>query len=293
MQDIDILLRKDDLQQGEKALKDIGYSASRDFLPGVDTDNYQHLLPLQKKNAIPIEIHWYLGNPDAPFKLDLDGVWERAQICRISAQETLTLCPEDMMLYFCIHCAYQHSFEMGLLQFCDISELLQEFADEIDWGTVFMRASEWGCERCLYLTLRMTEELTGVSLPGRVRQQIDSEAIDPQIISAVYRHMFRSPDAGGLAPSLPRVMESEGIGEKVSVVAGRIFPNRKEMARLYPVEPDSTKVFLYYPVRFRDLLVRYGRGFWRMFARDKATMESVEHRMKGEELRKWLGGDKD
>ena len=68
--------------------------------------------------------------------------------------------------------------------------------DEINWDAVFERASEWGCARCVYLTLKMTEELLGVSLPGKVKQQIEAENITSQIISGT-GNLFSTPTVGG------------------------------------------------------------------------------------------------
>jgi len=289
MQDIDILLRKDDLQQGEKTLKKLGYSAYRDFLPGVDTDDYQHLLPMRRGNAAPVEVLWYLGHPGAPFQLDLEGIWQRARICRVGSHDALTLCPEDLLLYLCIHCSYQHNFEVGLLHLYDIKKILLHFGDEIDWDTIIMRASEWGCRRCVFLTLHLVEELFGVTLPAKIAQSIAAEGMDPQVAAAAYDQIITVAGTVGLAPAIPEVIQSEGVGAKMSVIAGRMFPSRKEMARMYPLAPDSPMVYLYYPVRFKDLLSRYGRGVWKMFTGDTATRDTMQRRVKGEELRQWLG----
>jgi hypothetical protein len=58
------------------------------------------------------------------------------------------------------------------------------------------------------------------------------------------------------------------------------------MARMYPAPANSWRILSFYPVRLKDLWVRYHQALWRMIWRDKPFI--ADARKEGR-LREYLG----
>jgi len=54
-----------------------------------------------------------------------------------------------------------------------------------------------------------------------------------------------------------RLWDEEGAAAKMVRFWRRLFVSRQMLATIYSVPPDSWRIFLYYPVRIKDLLVRH------------------------------------
>jgi hypothetical protein len=65
-----------------------------------------------------------------------------------------------------------------------------------------------------------------------------------------------------------------------------LFPSRQMMAYKYPAPADSWRILCYYPVRFKDLWMRYGRVVWKLISRDKALTHEARQEAR---LREYLG----
>jgi len=288
MLDLDIMLRKEDLQQGEKALNKLGYSSKRPFIAEVDSVIHQHILPFTKKNAVPVEVHWNIFDPAVPFLVDAEGLWRRAQSFSLAGRESKVLCLEDQLLHLSIHCTYHHCFSMGLITLCDIDQIVKKFHEKINWDSLLARAKKWGFERCIFLTLIMVSELLGTDVPQEVINSCTPEGFNSNVRTLAYEQLFGERGHSVFAPTFPELMETEGVIHKMAVLLSRIFPTRKEMARFYPVSPLSPMLYLYYPVRIKDLLARYGQGIWQVMKKDNAATDSFTHRQKKDQLKAWM-----
>ncbi|MCI5146342.1 MAG: hypothetical protein D3923_12645, partial [Candidatus Electrothrix sp. AR3] len=143
MGDIDLLIRKPDLLKAEKTLLELGYRSGRKGDIETACEKQNHLPPLRKQNSSPVELHWNIEWPTAPFTIDVEGLWERAQPVSIAGVEVLGLSPEDLLLHLCLHTSYRHLYKNGLRSFCDMRETIRYYRNEIDWEQVGLRAHEW------------------------------------------------------------------------------------------------------------------------------------------------------
>ena len=65
-----------------------------------------------------------------------------------------------------------------------------------------------------------------------------------------------------------------------------LFMPRGVMARLYPAPADSWRILAYYPVRWKDLWVRYRGALWKLATRKREFVEEARNEAR---LRKYLG----
>jgi hypothetical protein len=207
----------------------------------------------------------------------------------IAGGGTLGLCSEDLLLHLCLHVSLGHQFGLGLRPFCDISETIRSYGDEIDWTQVRHRACQWAARKYVYLTLRLARDLVDAAVPEELLDALRPEGFDPQVIAWARAQIFADKRQ---IPSMPSNLAQLGapkrLREKAALVLRSAFPSPGVMAQTYPAPPDSKRIYLYYPVRWRDLLRRYGRSAWRLLHRDEAMMVLAERELQKTALMEWL-----
>lgn len=163
--DVDLLLRSEDLMSARTLLIDVGF---RPDPPMSDAEASVYLGDgfaysfIDDEDGVEIEVHPSLAHRAFKYAPDMEGVWERAVPVSIGGRDVLTLSPEDLMLFLCVHGA-KHEWDQ-LIWVCDVAEALRAFPD-LDWPTLHRRAAETGSLRMLQLGLYLAHVIAGVALP--------------------------------------------------------------------------------------------------------------------------------
>jgi hypothetical protein len=126
-------------------------------------DSDLHVAPLRIRST-KVELHWNIEIADGPFKVDVEGLWERAQPFRSLGRGALALSTEDMILHVCIHGSYHHgeaSFDKGIYPVCDLAYIIDRYRTEIQWDVLWERASQWRCTHAIALMLTLCQTLLG------------------------------------------------------------------------------------------------------------------------------------
>lgn len=263
MGDVDVLVHKDDLMRVEEALLGMGY-APAECHRQIAEDNCHFVYGLPNRELF-VEVHWNFLSSNYRFRIDIDGQWKRSRQVIVAGVEVSVLGPEDLLLYLCLHTS-KHLFEMGLKPLYDIFETIRYFGKEIDWKQVELRSEQSGTGKCVYLTLRLARELSGASVPDDLMKTIRPSDFDERFMALAKERIFAyghwNADGLSLSPSVAQLWRSKRLLNKGSLLLRRAFPFPEEMARLYPAPSGSIRVYFYYPVRIKDLLLRYGRQAW-------------------------------
>ncbi len=289
MSDVDLLVKRTDLTRVEDKLMQIGYVPTESHRQ-IAEDNH-HFTYRSPNGELSVEIHWNFLPSMYPFNIDIDEQWKRSRPAIIAGVQVSVLCPEDLILLLCLH-ASKHLFEMGLKHLCDIFESIRHYGNEIDWKQTHLRSRQWGAVKCVYLTLRLARESLGASVPEDLLKAIQPPDFDERFMVLAkdqifsYRHQL-SHDLS-VYPSIAQLWGPKGLLDKATLFLRRAFPSSEEMARTYPAPSDSMRIYLYYPVRIRDLFLRHGRRVWQLFRRDERLRTSAERVNDGTPLRDWL-----
>ncbi len=275
MWDLDLLVRAADLGRVQNRLRQLGYGSS--WRSG--------------EGRACVDVHWTIACPDTRFSIDIDELWSRAQPATIAGVPTLILALEDIVLHLCLHAGYHHAFALGLRPLCDIAETLFRHLDAVDWEAVVGRARSWGVQRCVYLGLRLSHELLDAPVPKEILESLEPEDVG-RWAKRIEQQVFRGNDSTyRTVPEsnyLPQLWSRRPLRDKAACVLRRVFPSRKELACLYCIPPDSPRIWLYYLVRFKDLVQRYGPVIWRAARRDRQTMATLERDIDTAGLRDWM-----
>jgi hypothetical protein len=289
MNDVDLLVRKEDLERVEKSLLKIGYIPA-ECERRVATGNHHFVYSLPDKK-MTVEIHWNLIPSTDPFRIDMDGQWSRSRTAIFGKIEVSVLCPEDLLLYLCLH-ASKHQFDIWLKPFCDISATIWLYGEEIDWNQVRICSGQAGINNGVYLALRLARELLGTPVPETFLDAIKPDDFDERFIVMAKGRIFatgqRSSDGLSMVQNLAQLFGSKRFVNKVALFLKRVFLPREEMARMYPAPSDSLRIYFYYPARIRDLLLRHGRQVWRLMRRDEGMGGLVKLENEINPLRNWL-----
>ncbi|MBM3166611.1 MAG: nucleotidyltransferase family protein [Chloroflexi bacterium] len=289
MGDVDLLVRRTDLSRVEEKLLEMGYGSPEHPSIEEQCEKAQHLVGFTKPEAILIEIHWTIETPTSPFKVDVDGLWKRARPATIAGVKVLVLSPEDLILHLCLHGSLHHKFRFGLKPFCDIAETIRHYWDEMDWEQVQLRAHQWGVSKCVYLTLYLARELLKAAVPDEVLEALKPDGFNLQVAAWAREQIFADEsDSPSLSPNLAQFWGPRRLQDKAILLLKSVFPSPEVMAKMYPAPPDSPRIYLYYPVRLKDLLLRHGRATWQMLRRDEEMMALVERENRKTALSDWL-----
>jgi hypothetical protein len=221
--------------------------------------------------------------------VDIDGIWQRAVPVRITGGEALALSPEDLLLHLCLHTSFDHQFRLGLRACWDILEVVRRYGDAIDWDVLVQRAQRWGLARYVYVTLRLVRELLGADIPTTRIAALAPPDFAPEILAWAQTCVFTAEsDAASVSPSMAELWTSRRLGAKLTVLRHSFYPSRMAMGRIYRLSPDSTRIYLYYPLRWVDLLLRYGRHAWGLWRGDHRVHDELRAVSERAALREWL-----
>jgi hypothetical protein len=170
MIDLDVLVRPRDADRAIALLRSHGYRSS---LSCVDTrffasDQEMHLD--REDGQVAVDLHWGLLPRFLP--LDASAFFERIAPVPIAGRRVLTFCPEDLLLFLCVH-GSKHGWTR-LAWLCDVARLIDRCA--VNWDDVLARAQAGHVSRCLSLGLTLARDLLGAAVPELRRDTLAAAA---------------------------------------------------------------------------------------------------------------------
>jgi hypothetical protein len=288
MCDLDIMVKRDDLGRAAEILAELGYLPQYYGVEEVDYARHHHLRPMARPDGIRVEIHWNIARPDGRFQIDLDGLWERAQRASIAGVEALVLSPEDLILHLCLHSSFTHKFRIGVRMCWDIREVARHYRNAIDWDLLVRRAQHWGIGKYVYLTLRLVHELLDADIPIPLLAALEPPGFSPDVLVWARTSIFLSESDVAVTPSMARLWTARRLRAKFGVLLGILYPSRTALARNYQAPPDSVRIYLYYPLRWADILLRHGCHAWRLWRGDHHAHDELRATSERIALKDWL-----
>jgi hypothetical protein len=172
--DLDLLIRKSDLDRARSILISDGY------VPAVPLDSARRKAFLlsecdetfvRSSVGVMLELHWAIVPPYYRFPQETEGLFERAQRKELSGLSVLVPSLDDLLLMLSVNA----SKEMwGCLEWtCGIAVIAQRLTPH-QWERALEEARRLGVERVLLLGLRLAQQLVGCELPLRVARSVES-----------------------------------------------------------------------------------------------------------------------
>jgi hypothetical protein len=269
MSDLDLLIQGPDVARAESVLRGL------DFVPPEDRDrswfaehhfHFRYILPGKRAD---VELHWRLELFEASSGSELDGLWRRAQTVTLAGIETRVLSPEDLLLHLCAHVS-RHIFDYFPLRcLCDVAETIAYF-EHLDWSEVRARAERWQIAAQVFLPLLLAHDLMGAPVPEEVLRGLQPSGLDPRLAGWAQQRVLADavqrvdPAARAFSDTFGQVWASRSLRDKTAALVHAFFPPARSMAQIYDLSDGSWRIYLYYPVRIKDLVVRHGARGWRL-----------------------------
>lgn len=276
MNDIDLLVPKDQLAEAvgilEKLgyeydlaiLERLGYESSERYLIESEIAAHHHISPLGKPDVGWVELHWALVRPNQHYSIDEKEIWENVMIIQLAGVNVSSLCPENLLLHICIHTSYHHKFNFSLRPSCDIAKIIEYFQEEIDWEVIQERAERWNWGRGVYLALRVAKELVGADIPVDALASLKPSDFTEDILSIAITQILYEESTLFSSRTIAKIVSQEKGWFLFTSLVKRIFVPRSVLADLYSLPLDSPIVYLFYFVRVKDLAVKLGSKVWQL-----------------------------
>jgi len=285
MDDVDILVREEDLNKTVKMLMKQQYRIESEIIaaePSKFSDasffiapEYKHFpTVISPDGYLRLEIHCTLTPGNFPVQINSTGLWERAVHIR---ENRYGLCPSDLINYLCCHTGMMHMFRGGLRDFIDLAMILKKKEKEIRWSDVAETAGRWKTERCLFLVFQLFQNLLGHHNGYSIPEEMIIPHVDDEIKTEAVKLLFSDFQTTRLlSKDYRQLWKQADTIHKLRVLCRSFFPSKEIMTLMYPVGQSTLRTWLYYPVRFRDLFRRYGSVYWKMIWGDKTIVRPVE-----------------
>ncbi len=286
MNDVDLLFAQADVPAVAELLGAMGYQPDE----AVVLERHfaaEHHLPrfAHAAHEATFEVHWQITYPHKAYPIVMADLWARAQPVTIAGVEVLALCPEDLLLHICEHATYHHLFEQGSRFLCDIDAIVRRYEAVLDWAALQSRAHQWGWRKGFQLALTLAQQLLATPIPANVLCQLQPTGVESTVVAQAVCQLFSAQRSAQIVSTeFAQMWETQSLRQKVQLIWARLF-SPTLISQEYGVEPSSRKLYFYYPVRCKDLVVRYGYILWRLWRRDPLLNATTQRK---HQLATWL-----
>ena len=289
MNDIDLLVKKQDLPKCLEVMQELGYRTTTYFSLADENIDTKHVPPMERPGGALVELHWTLLEEDEPFTLEAEPIWERTLPAKIAGVDAFSLGVEDLILHLCIHLTYQHYLNLGLRGLMDIALVIHKFRPEIDWQKMVEIARSWGAERVAALTLKLVETQLNVPIPIEVVSALVPEGIESDLLENARRQLLeRVWFEDHFTPDLVEFSAGKNLFAKIRIGLQRIFVPRIALARIYNVPPNSPRIIGLYWARLNYLIRSYGKTVMRLVRGEPGTEPALRKAEISNSLHEWM-----
>ena len=296
MRDIDLLVKKEDLLRVEKELLAFG------FIPlesnRIITHINHHYGYTLSNGKIRVEIHWEIFPQNYSFQIEIEDLWSRMHPTMLAHAPINVFSPEDLLVHLCLHTIH-HTYEMRVVyemrlrMLCDLGEVVRYFGKGLDWQAVKRLAQQFHGVRAVYVVMRLAQEFLEVAVPSEFLNALrPNDFLDSYFTLAcnqIFGAAYESDKSIQWNPNnFARFIAKKGFRNKLELIYRILFKSPKIMALKYPAPANSWRIYTYYPVRWVELLGKYGTSLWHLAFGDPKTRSLAEMRNEVLELHDWL-----
>jgi hypothetical protein len=174
--DLDLLVPQGSVAEAQAVLLSHGYEkrAPPDRPHELKHDDGPYHVFIKRGTLSRVDIQWVMAHQHFTFRLDRPEFWQHQISFSFESKTIQSLAVEDLLIVLCVH-GTKHAWEY-LKWVCDVAEILRAHPD-LDWERCLISASNWHCQRMLYMGLSLAHLVLDAPLPEAVlaRLQDDSD----------------------------------------------------------------------------------------------------------------------
>ncbi|PWT94051.1 MAG: hypothetical protein C5B55_03385 [Blastocatellia bacterium] len=187
--DLDVMVRRDDVQKARELLLADGYFAAKS-MSGAQQEvllRTQHNMQFTRDNRhYIVELHWEVASHLFASSVDSETLWRSLESTELCGSTIKTFSAEDLLFSLCIH-GSRHLWER-LSWVCDVAELIQRH--RVNWSALLQRLRKTDTERMFYLGLLLADDLLECDLPDEIRAVIKSDKQLAKVAERIAGRLF-------------------------------------------------------------------------------------------------------
>ncbi len=276
MADVDLLVQKRNLSEITKTLFKLGFAVlPQEKRATVKYMNESHFMKRQENlKHLPIliiNIHWDLTAParfKGATKINTQQMISKARPGKIACGNILVMAPEDQVLHVIYHATFQHPF-IGLLQFCDVAELIKLKENELDWQVLVKTSRNGRIATAAYYFLSSSKKLLGAPIPDWVLKALAPNLLKRSLLDTLViksGFLIRCPTHSVASRYLLQVLMLDKMINTLSLLWKAIFPPLEWLAVYYSC-PRAKKLYLSHLLNLSTILFSGTTDFLRVSAK--------------------------
>src|SRR5579883_1000679 len=179
--DLDFLIRTEDVTAAKTTLLDFGYHTREELTPRQEREylksGYEYAFDHPQGRNL-LELHWQVQSRFYAMDFCIEDFFHRAISIQVSSQTVRTLCPEDLLLVLCAHAAKHLWMRLSLL--CDIARLSRSPA--LNWQDVQKESVRLGLQRIVAVSFLLANKLIDCPIPEWITNDDATNATVQEII---------------------------------------------------------------------------------------------------------------
>ncbi len=296
MSDLDIMVKEEHLSEAVQ----IAFSAGYRFLQDqnhekeetIDIGNFDYgIMPdfkhfkalIHPESKCMLEIHCFIASEESPFNISMMELWKQARPENLNGNSVFVLSPEDLIIYLCLHAAYDHLFDFGLSALYDISIAIKHYENDLNWDEISHRSGQWHATHCLLLALYFTKKWMGANIPDELFENFHLD----KMVHIAEERIFKTFETTPLHPHYTQWRNRKGMRNRMRYVSDVLFPSREFMTNRY-LQPKDSRVLI------GSYFYRFFQAFRGIYAIAKSMFHDAQYssRLKQGDndfhLREWL-----
>lgn len=167
--DLDLLIRPTEFSSVVNLLLSNGYKGPLVLSNRIATERAFYCWTMISPEMVPVELHRNLAGYGR-FPVDVDQLFERAELFEINKIKVHGLGPEDLLLHLCIHMMKGHFKFLERKHIQDVALLIKK--RNIAWDVFLGRVRIARCSHGVYYALLAAKNQFGGEIPERVLEQL-------------------------------------------------------------------------------------------------------------------------
>lgn len=155
------------------------------------------------------------------------------------------MAPEDQILWVIYHATFQHPF-IGLLQLCDVAELIKLKENELDWQVLVKTSKKGRIATAAYYFLSSSKKLLGAPIPNWVLQALAPNLLKRGLLNILLVEsgfLIKCPTHSVASRYLLQVLMLDRMIDTLSLFWKAVFPSLEWLVAYYD-RPQSKKLYL-------------------------------------------------
>ena len=255
--DLDLLVRKEQLEQAEYALKEIGcsscYGGEDGSLRNFNLKYYRELGFIKDSNRLSVELHIDIRQlfTFAP----LEDFWANIREFDIGGNKILVPSHESLLVYLSLVAMSINEF-IGLRYLYDIHMLISKFKRDLNWKGLYLKLKNARYRGAVFFALKLSRDFFSSDIPQHFLKKIKPGGIKVSFLRLWInkRNVLRIRRDSGYSwyyfftawhYFVSSYLYSKGVFDCITIIYRKIFLPLDGLAACYNLPSSKASYFLY------------------------------------------------